>query len=277
MQQVVHRGSVIAPATGFTKGCGFDFNLNPAIGCRFGCSYCYAANFTQDRAPAGAAWGEWTTLKAHSGDTLSRHASLTGKSIYMSTSTDPYQPAERKENVTRGILEALTLPKHRGVTLVVQTRSPLVTRDMDLLSEIHRHGLVQVNMSVTTDSEEIRKVFEPTCPPISHRLDAVDTLVRAGIQAAVTVTPMLPLRSVTDFSARLASMGLSTVVIQPFHEVQSRSAVRSTRSEALELLSEHGVTLAQIKQQANRLYAALRAAGVHVGVNQSGFNVPTRA
>lgn len=276
MQQVVHRGSVIAPATGFTKGCGFDFNLNPAIGCRFGCSYCYAANFTQDRAPAGAAWGEWTTLKAHSGDALASHASLTGKSIYMSTATDPYQPAERTAHVTRGILEALTLPRHRGVTLVVQTRAPLVTRDVDLLSDIHQHGLVQVNMSVTTDCDAIRKVFEPTCPPVDHRLRAVETLVQAGLQVAVTVTPMLPLRSVADFSATLAGLGLAAVVIQPFHEVQSRVGVRSTRSEALRLMEQHGVTLEQIRQQANRLYAALKGAGVPVGVNQSGFNVPTR-
>jgi len=276
--RVVTRGAVIVPTQGkgFTGKCGFDYNLNPAIGCRFGCSYCYAANFTQDKAPEGLAWGQWTTLKAQSGAAISQHAPLGGKSIYMSTATDPYQPAEKEARITRGILEALALPKHQGVTLVVQTRSPLVVRDTELLLDIHRHGLVQVNMSVTTDSEGVRKHFEPTCPPIETRLQAVAQLVAAGVQCAVTVTPMLPLEDPLAFAARLAGLHLNSVVIQPFHEVQTQMGVRSTRSEALDTLAAMKLTPEDIKVQARVLWKELRRLGMNVGANQEGFNVPER-
>lgn len=273
---VVSHGSVIAKATGFTEQCGYDFNLNPAIGCRFGCSYCYAANFTQDKAPSGHEWGEWTILKSHAAQAISKHSPLSGKAIYMSTATDPYQPAERKQGITRGILEVLLEKKHQGCRLVIQTRSPDVVRDIDLIQAIHQHGLCQVNLTISTDCDEIRKAFEPTCPSIEQRLDAARTLCDAGIQTAVTVTPILPLRDIPGFAQQLHALHLQSVVLQPFHSVREMSGVRSTRADALKVMQEMGLTIRHLKDQGNQLYLELRKLGVNIGINRPGFNVPQK-
>lgn len=272
----IERGSVISPATGFTKACGFHYNLNPAIGCRFGCSYCYAANFTQDKAPAGLEWGEWTKLKAHAAEAIRQHAPLAGKAIYMATATDPYQPAERKAGVTRAILEALRERPHQGCRLVIQTRSADVLRDLDLIQAIHAPGLCQVNLTVSTDCDEVRRAFEPTCPPIPARLAAAEQLCQAGVQVAVTVTPLLPMRDIPAFARQLAAMPLHSVVLQPFHQVRDLQGVRSTRQDALQVLQGMNLTIRNLKDQGNALYRELRRHGVTVGINRDGFNVPQK-
>ena len=96
---------ILTRATGFVNT--YDFTINPYSGCSFGCSYCYAAFFPKDERKRDT-WGQWVSIKENA-----RHSSgdatgaLNGKRIYMSTVTDPYQPVERKELITRGILEEL--------------------------------------------------------------------------------------------------------------------------------------------------------------------------
>ncbi|MEZ4617264.1 MAG: radical SAM protein [Caldilineaceae bacterium] len=133
----------------------YDYTLNPYSGCIFGCTYCYAAFFARERG-AQENWGKWLNIKENALELLKvkRKRPLIGKTIYMSSVTDPYQPVEKKLELTRQLLEEL-LRFHR-IKLVIQTRSPLVTRDIDLLQ---RFESVQVNMTVTTDSETVRRTF----------------------------------------------------------------------------------------------------------------------
>ena len=161
-------------ATGFMNA--YDFTLNPYSGCSFGCTYCYAAFFSRDVEKRDT-WGKWVNVKENAVELLRkrRPGTLDGKLIYMSSVTDPYQPVERRLELTRELLRAMA---DRGdkPKLVVQTRSPDVVRDCDLFRQIEKNGgRVQVNMTVTTDDEDIRRTFEPHCPSNPKRLDAIGT------------------------------------------------------------------------------------------------------
>ena len=230
--------SIIGPANGFIAA--YDGVINPYVGCSFGCDYCYAANFTSD--PQGAPWGQWVQAKTNAQDLLlsARPGRLNNQRIYMATATDPYQPLERQTGITRRILETL-LDRHPLVKLVIQTRSPLVTRDVDLLQQFNQSGgRIQVNITVTTDDEATRRAFEPGCPSIPARLRATAQLADAGVQTAITVTPMLPVTDPDDLAERLLSTGCQRFIIQPFHQPQDgRARVARTQQQAMTSLERH--------------------------------------
>src|SRR5439155_5809721 len=115
-----------------------------------------------------------------------------------SSFTDPSLPAERSLELTRGILE---VPLPHQPRLLVQTRRPLVVRDLDLLGQFRS---VRVNMSIPTDSEAVRQAFEPKAPPLERRWEALRQIREAGVPVGVCVTPMLPLADPDGFVARLA-------------------------------------------------------------------------
>lgn len=198
-----------------TAGAGYlsayDYSLNPYVGCAFGCSYCYAAFFAPfDKQPT---WGDWVRVKRNAALKLSRvRRSLQGKTIYMSSATDPYQPIEKRLKLTRSLLPILL---ERGAHLVVQTRSPLVTRDIDLLGAFDR---VCVNFSITTDSEEVRRAFEPRNPPIPDRLNAACEVADAGIPVAITMTPLLPIEEPRGFAEQIAATGARRFAVEEFVE-----------------------------------------------------------
>lgn len=223
--------SILSPATGFIDQ--FDYTLNPYSGCTLACSYCYAAFFVRD-ATDQAEWGKWVRVKENALDLLKkrRRKPLTGKAIYMSSVTDPYQPIERELGLTRAILEELAT--YHQPRLVVQTRGPLVTRDIDLLKRFER---VRVNMTITTDDDGIRRVFEPSCPSVRARLDAIAEVHAAGIPTCVTLAPLLPLRDAAAFAAQLRATGVPMFVVQPFH-VEKGRFVAGTRPAALKLFAE---------------------------------------
>lgn len=108
--------------------------------------------------------------------------------IFMSSSTDPYQPIEYKERITRSLLEVMAADPPDF--LLVQTRSPLVTRDIDLLKQLG--SKVRVSMTVETDRDDMRKLFSPEAPPIQARLRALRELAAAGIPTQAAVAPILP-------------------------------------------------------------------------------------
>src|SRR3954447_19195538 len=154
MEQINAR-SIFSPATGFIRRGGFDWTCNPYVGCTFGCVYCYAMFLPQNRRPREE-WGRWFQAKVNALDLARRQApKVAGQAVYLSSVTDPYLPAERSLKLTRGILGELVLYQPR---LLVQTRGPLVVRDLDVLRRFHA---VRINVSIPTDSEAVRQVFEP--------------------------------------------------------------------------------------------------------------------
>ena len=156
-----------------------------------------------------------------------RKKPLIDKTIYLSSVTDPYQPIEKELELTRSILKEL-LDFHK-VRLVIQTRSPLVTRDIDLLKKFE---VVQVNMTVTTDSEEVRKAFEPLCPSNKVRLKAIKEIQANNIQACITMTPLLPIKDPQTFAQELKNTGIQKFIVQPFHPDKGKF-IASTKQDAL--------------------------------------------
>ena len=224
--QTLVASSIVTPAGGFIRRAGFDFTCNPYLGCAFGCRYCYAAYLPQNKRPV-ADWGRWAVAKTNAGE-LARKAApkLAGKAVYLSSVTDPYQPAERSRFLTRAVLEALIPHQPR---LVVQTRGPLVVRDIDLLTQFDK---VRVNVTIPTDSEGVRQRFEPHAPLLEARWLAVGELQASGVPVGVTVTPTLPLVDPAQFAARLAASRPAVLVTQDFHDAGGKFGA-DTSPEAL--------------------------------------------
>src|SRR5207245_739664 len=155
---------------------------NPYLGCSFGCTYCYAMFLPQNRRPKSE-WGKWFQAKINAVELARKQArKVAGQAVYLSSVTDPYLPAERSLELTRGILEILSTHQPR---LLVQTRGPLVARDLDLLRQFRA---VRVNMSIPTDSEQVRQAFEPKAPPLAKRWQALADIRAAGVPAGICVT-----------------------------------------------------------------------------------------
>jgi DNA repair photolyase len=227
MHQIEAR-SIFSPATGFIKRGGFDWTCNPYLGCSFGCTYCYATFLPQNPRPASD-WGKWFSAKSNAAELARKQAKkVAGRAVYLSSVTDPYQPAERSLLLTRGILEAIAPHQPR---LVVQTRGPLVVRDIDVLRQF---DAVRVNVSVPTDSEDVRKRFEPKAPPLERRWLALEELSAAGVPVGVCVTPTLPLADPAGFADRIAQLSPAVTVTQDFHDSRGGFGA-DTGAEAVKL------------------------------------------
>lgn len=275
--------SILTKATGFMNA--YDFTLNPYSGCSFGCTYCYAAFFSRDREKINN-WGYWVRVKENAVATLTRKfppGSLDGKRIYMSSVTDPYQPVERKVKLTQRILAEFAL-RHK-IKLVVQTRSPDVVRDIDYYKQIEKNGgRVQINMTVTTDDEEVRTTFEPFCPGNSRRLNAIAELSDQGLQTCVTMTPLIWLADPEMFAHELLATNCERFIVQPFHFTKGKF-VAQTREGAFRLIAARmGYTVADPwKEEYMFLYQRWRNIirqrlmdEIHVmlGEGKSGFAPP---
>lgn len=252
--------SILTPASGFMES--YDYSLNPYSGCSFGCTYCYAAFFSRDKVKMDN-WGYWVEVKENALDLLRkfRKKPLFGKTVYMSSVTDPYQPIEKSVELTREILRELL--EYHKVRLVIQTRAPLVTRDLDLFKQFE---IIQVNMTITTDSEKVRKTFEPLCPSNKMRLQAIQEVHEAGVGACITLTPLLPVENPEQFALDLKKTGIPKFIIQPFHSGGGKF-VRGTREEALGLLHEFNWS----PEEYQRILKIIQSHIPHIGVGKEGF------
>lgn len=229
------------PKTLLNKGTGFltDYthSLNPYTGCSFACSYCYVRQMPVSLF-RGQDWGTWVDIKTGAAALLAKElqrAKAKGPiSIFMSSSTDPYQPVEYREQVTRSLLEVMV--EHPPDFLLVQTRSPLVTRDLDLLLCLGER--VRVSMTVETDLEEIRKHFSPQAPPIAARLRALRELAAAGVPTQATIAPVLP--SSEAFPALLRPL-VGRVCIDDFYMGDGSGGKRTKKNGIPALFAELGL------------------------------------
>ncbi|MEX1349495.1 MAG: radical SAM protein [Desulfobacterales bacterium] len=164
----------------------YDYVINPYVGCQHGCTYCYARfmkRFTGHKEP----WGDFVDIKINAPDLLTKEIKKKKKgTVWVSGVTDPYQPLEKKYETTRKCLEILV---ENGWPVIVQTRSPLVLRDIDIFK---KSKLIEVGLSVTTANDAIRKVFEPNAPSIQSRLNAIESLHQNGIRTYAMIAPILP-------------------------------------------------------------------------------------
>jgi DNA repair photolyase len=250
--------SILSRATGYISA--FDYTLNPFKGCQFGCGYCYAAFFA-DSLARKETWGQWLVVKENAVELLRRMGGrIAGKSIYMSSVTDPYQPVEGRLRLTRELLEVMLPHQPR---LVIQTRGPLVTRDIALLRQFQ---FVRVNMSIATDDDTIRKSFEPLCASIDRRFQAVEQVKMAGIPTGICLTPLLPVHDVDAFGQRLGAAGADVYVVQAFQSGSARFAA-GTLPMARALAQGYGWDAAAYE----RVKAALKERLPHLYEGREGF------
>jgi len=258
----INAASIFSPATGFIKRGGFAWTCNPYIGCSFACKYCYAAYLPQNRRPRED-WGKWFQAKVNAVDLARKQApKVAGQAVYASSVTDPYLPAERSLRLTRGILEALVPHQPR---LLIQTRGPLVVRDIDVLRKFRA---VRINVSLPTDSEAVRQTFEPKAPPLERRWQALADLKKSGLAVGVCVTPMLPLEDPDAFVRRLVAFAPDVLVTQDFHDAGTGFGA-DTSATARDLLAQRRWTADDYR----RCVAHLRR-HLHVHEAESGFFPP---
>ena len=132
-------------------------------------------------------WGDFVDVKINGPDLLSKEIKKKKMgTVWVSGVCDPYQPLEVKYNLTRKCLEILV---QNDWPVVIQTRSPLVLRDLDIFKKSNN---IEVGISVTTANDEIRKIFEPYAPPVMERLRAIGLLHQNGVRTYVMIAPILP-------------------------------------------------------------------------------------
>ncbi len=231
-KDIRYYGTVAKGVLNSPESTGMTFwSINPYIGCAFGCAYCYARyahRFVMERAasrqdvgdniaddleelPPWLAFERRIFVKRNAAQVLrrtlqSRRESLgavqRGETIVIGTATDPYQPAERTFRITRELLAVLA--EARRLRLVIITKSPLITRDVDLLVRIARHSRLTVHLSLITLDREVARRVEPRAPTPEARLRALQRLSDAGLDVGVNIMPVLP--GITDRPDALAAL-----------------------------------------------------------------------
>lgn len=259
--------TLLNKGSGFLKG--YSHTLNPYTGCAFACSYCYVRQMPVSLFRAGE-WGTWVDVKQGAAKTLRKElirAKAKGPvTIFMSSSTDPYQPAEAKELITRSLLEVMA--EEPPEFLFVQTRSPLVRRDIDLLQRLGSR--VRVSMTVETDREDIRKRFTPSAPPMPARLKTLELLKDAGIPAQAAIAPVLP--STEAFPALLRPL-VSRVCIDDYFMGDGSGGKRTNKLPVKAIYEEMGLEEWYDASAYKRVYDRFREAfsEQELFVSQKGF------
>ncbi len=182
----------------------FAWTINPYRGCEFGCRYCYA-RYTHEfmGLDDGRLFETMIYAKADAARLLKADLKkVRGEGIAIGTSTDPYQPAERRFGVTRSLLEVFA--NERGFDLSITTKGDLIARDIDLLRAISARNRLSVNITVTTTDPRLARKLEPRAPRPDLRLAAVARLAQAGIAVGVFANPVMP--GVTDSEQSLAAV-----------------------------------------------------------------------
>jgi DNA repair photolyase len=251
----------------------FTWTINPYRGCEFACKYCYA-RYTHEfmEMRDGVDFERKIYVKEHAADLLRqelRHVK-SGEEIAIGTATDPYQPAERRYEVTRAILEELA--RHRGLEVGIVSKSNLILRDLDVLEALAEHNQLFVNLTVTTVNTDFARILEPRAPRPDLRLDAVRMLTAAGVNAGIICAPVVP--GITDSPGDLealvraaAQVGAkyiyanplflkpcSAAVFLPFLEQQFPHLVRTYR----ERFDSHAFLPQAYRKRISQLMARLR-------------------
>jgi DNA repair photolyase len=231
--------SILTPTSGFIAQAGFTHSLSPARNCTFACTYCYVPTmgiYGGLKPEDWKRWGQFTTFKVNAPRLVAREL-RPEQVIYCSPLVDPYQPAEESEQLMPRLLEQLIARPPRVFT--IQTRGPLILRDLDLIRELARRTTVRVSFSLTTNRDDIRRLYEPHCATFEERLQTIAELRRAGIATHATLAPLLP----SDIEAMTAAAIAATdrdLIGDPLHVRAVKRHGATTREAAHRIAEKHG-------------------------------------
>jgi DNA repair photolyase len=203
----------------------YDYSLNPYKGCAHGCTYCYVPNIMHIRRDE---WGGFVEVKLNIPRVLAKELKKKEKgTVGISTVTDPYQPIEGRYKLTRYCLEQL-LRKDFPVSII--TKSPLVTRDIDILKQFSKS---EVGITITTLDDDLREMVERDGPSVQSRFGALKKLIEEGIDTYVFLGPLLPsieIEGLEEMIGTLAGLGIKSVY---FDELNLKPGIWEGIEEAL--------------------------------------------
>jgi len=266
----------LTPTGGFLKG--FGFSLNPYVGCAFGaaggCPFCYVRMLPVAQAGEGA-WGQWVIAKSNLPELLDKELAALEKSgrvdkatVFMSSATDPYQGIERRLQLTRRCLQSFA--RHPVRRLLVQTRSPIVERDIDLLRVLGSSVIASITME--TDDDGVRRAITPTSPSVARRLATCRRLREAGVFVQIAIAPMMP--NNPEHFAELVDDAADRVIVDTYFDGDGSHGRRS-RALGIQQLYERLGCAQWFRPGAEReLVAALksRLGDDRVLFSREGFN-----
>jgi len=232
----------LTPTGGFLKG--FAFSLNPYIGCAFGdsggCPYCYVRMLPIARVES-VRWGSWVIAKSNLAErlehelvALEKKGRLGETTIFMSSATDPYQGLERRLGLTRAALDAFV--RHPIRRLLIQTRSPLIERDIEIIRALGSRAIV--SLTLETDDDDVRRAFTPTSPSVERRLRTARMFRARGIFVQLAVSPMMP--NHPERFAELTADSADRVIIDTYFDGDGANGARSRALGMRDLYAKHG-------------------------------------
>ena len=266
--------SALSATSGFIAQAGFTHSLTPARNCTFACTYCYVPTlgiYGGLKPDDWRRWGQFTTFKSNAPDLL-RKQLHPGQVIYCSPLVDPYQPAEETQQVMPRILDLVC--EGRPKVFVIQTRGPLILRDLATLARISEHTTLRVSFSLTTNREDVRRLYEPHCATFGERIATIRRLRAAGIATFATLAPLLPCDPEELAEAALEATEFD-LIGDPLHVRAVKRHGATTRDAACRISAQHDFSAwFDPEFQAGvveRIQRVARAAGRKFGTGPEGF------
>lgn len=266
--------TILSKTRGFIAEAGFTHSLSPARNCTFGCVYCYVPTL---RIQGGLCpedwrhWGRFTTFKDNAAELLDRTL-RPDQVIYCSPLVDPYQPAEEHRRLMPELLATLIQKPPR--VFVLQTRGPLILRDIKHLATLATRTRLRVSFSLTTNRDDIRKLYEPLCASIDERLATLAALRDAGIPTYATLAPLLPCEP-TELARMALAFTHQDIIGDPFHVHAVKRHGATTRPEALRVSQARNFGDWHLPDFQSKVVAALQstiqAAGRRFGTGPAAF------
>ncbi|MCL4861616.1 MAG: radical SAM protein [Caldilineaceae bacterium] len=260
---------------------GFSHTLQPYIGCRFGCAYCYVKGLNVHRFhQPPLAWGDYVHPRIGIAEQLRKElarlaqkGALDELAVFMSSATDPYQGLERQWRLSRACLDVFADYPPR--LLVVQTRSPLVVDDIEGLRRLGDRCWLSV--TVETDRDDVRRALTPRCPAIPQRFDLLRQARDAALNVQIAVSPCLPYSNVADFGQRLLDHA-QRVIVDTYVSGDGLGGKRTAATDVGALYEAQGWGDWRAETEAQALFNWLYAQrGDQIGWSQAGFVALTQS
>lgn len=260
---------------------GFSHTLQPYIGCRFGCAYCYVKGLNVHRFhQPPLAWGDYVHPRIGIAEQLRKElarlaqkGALDELAVFMSSATDPYQGLERQWRLSRACLDVFADYPPR--LLVVQTRSPLVVDDLERLRRLGDRCWLSITLE--TDRDEVRRALTPRCPAIPQRFDLLKRACDAGLNVQIAVSPCLPYTNVADFGQRLLDHA-QRVIVDTYVSGDGLGGRRTAATDVGALYEAQGWGDWRAETEAQALFDWLYAQrGDRIGWSQAGFVALTQS
>ncbi|MCX6726640.1 MAG: radical SAM protein, partial [Candidatus Shapirobacteria bacterium] len=251
---------------------GCDYVVNPYNGCQFACMYCYAAQIARWKHP-GEEWGSFLDVKLNAPELLTKELKNISGTIFFSSVTDPYVGLEVKYQLTRKCLQVLVDANYPD-KISLQTKSPLITRDIDLLKKLKN---VSIGFTVTTLDDKVSRFLEVEAPPVSARIEAIKELNAEDIPTYAFIGPVLPhfiksKKEINELLDVLQNAGVKEVWFEHLHlvgPVKTR-LMDYLKSAAPELTSEfERADNAQYRAELESvIYSCLKGRGLKLGLGK---------